>query len=577
MRTYPNRLFFLLLLVVSSGAWAGTVGYEAPEWAYAESELIVHAVQQGELWKGVDGTIQSEFRVLKVLKGNYKEGTLKAFLSRFERGIPGGEPHPLERGQAVILSLRRSYYLNAPWVALPSYFAVWPLDHYEGIDPKSAKDTVKSWQQDIKKLKKFKEDSLKEMEAFDPAAVKRARHLLKEYPAFKELYYSRIEPAKEFRPVVALNNLEARKNGLKEIQTAWTDPIAEPFLHLDWSTMRALRILLYHEQPLKPLGEAFLKRPLLDDQEPDLRLTQPATHGEGFAETESEREQVRQWMVRHFSHLHADHEVATFARLNPKVVVPFFACFPHDSRYPAEIQLNPEGNSGSARPNEDGGNVLDEEVANTLLLLISSEDPGLSDFVLRPEWGYWTQMFNQKKGETGLEMFGKMRMPWIKDQILSWLKPETDNRYRKIALIVMHENPGDWVKAWIDDRRRAKNPLSYTDLAGPASGLGDVNFMLDLWKETLAIDGSEWNFVWWLRFTRCYDVRLARFALERWEKELVGVTPDKADEAMGQFEPYLSGFRVFTIGDRPGRFKSFEEAQTWLDEVEGVTTPVENR
>lgn len=527
-----TRINVLLVLAILSGlgvARAGEIRYSPYEYTLAGADAIVIGKQTGpigkmtprqlkalrdkgaafDLWIPDDAEIPvSDFEVKRVIKGSCNAKQIRVCSGVHYVGGVRQECFTIQAGETAVL------HLDGPSGTPPEWHILNCTGAMTVIVPKDAAEWETSLKGRLAGLREFRDSALKDMERFAPEAVKEARKLL---------------------PVVVKN----ANTAVHAFCIYPTDKIAvltgldaEPWASLKTADLRVLRALLILAYPDVYLGEVS------------------AIAGyRAFGASAAEQKIPKAWFVQHFAHLKAPKDVAAFAETDPERVTKFFADFPyfssHRDRVPAEKQ----------KP--------DARTARTLELLINGEDPGLYALVMGPGW-YFFRTYRAR----GSAAFGKLRMPWIKERILAWAKPDADRRLRKVALLVMHDNPGPWVRAWIEAERRRAEKGVLTDLAAPAAGLDDPDLLIDIWKQVVKEHVSEGRFCWWLRYVWYYHPKLAAFAIQRWKAKIKRAEKTKEKDPGCAARAYLEYYARHEAGETcwagSKSLKTPAEAEAWL-------------
>jgi hypothetical protein len=319
------------------------------------------------------------------------------------------------------------------------------------------------------------------------------------------------------------------------------DGILRSLRGADLRALRAVGILAYlDEQPATELRELVSKK--------------------AAALPNAEKDAVKAWLRSHWPHVNEPEGINAFANANAALVVRFYGRFPPDAVWMPDLQLKP-----------------DPEAARALQFLIYAEDPGYYDLYMKSYAAHWTRR-GVKKGEKPEPVFGKMRVPWIKDLVLAWAAPGADERLLEPALIVMNENPGPWTEAWIDAERARKYPKRLHLVAGPAVGLGDANLVAELWKDAARNGGDEEKLCLALDFFRFFHPTTALLACEGWKTAIANARQrgDSGRSAGWVFKGYLSNCRTFLEGTEE-EFTSYERAAYWARETFLKKTPTDKK
>jgi len=392
-------------------------------------------------------------------------------------------------------------------------------------------EIIKQFSDRIAALRVLKAVALAELEEFSPASVKQAKALWPRVLRAECVAEDLVRLVTGHgAPPTGGNPGSDPPTGATHVPegTAPGDP-KEVLRKESVMVLRALKVLAYLEWPVQRLDDAIEKR-----------------LGEL---TEADQRVIMSWFQAHFGRLNAADELAAFAAANLALVARFAVCFPHQSRFHEVV----------AKP--------DEQTAKTLCFLIQAEDPGLYRLFMGPEWAYWGREYNRQPGPKPVPVFGSLRMECLKPQLLQWLQLGGDERRFKAAQVILSDQTAPWVREWLEAARNTWPKEHFAELAAPAAGIGDPDLILSLWKETLEKGGNEWSFLWWLRFTQCFQPSLAEFAIHRWEafeREEAGL--DEAHRHYTQLEPYLSSYRRHQAkaSERSEDFKTSSEAAAWF-------------
>jgi len=556
MRAWGLTVFFLAPL--SLVARGGEIGYDPSERTMARADLIVIATQTGPISSATepekekekaiespfvvenepwDKLFISDFVVKEVIKGRYEKKTIRVRSSRHDGGGGHFEPFTVEPGQTVVLQLGTASAGEREWRVLGYLASMYP------IEAGKTGEVFRDLKGQLARLMQLRRDALAEMEAFSPESVKKARALL---PTLLKAPRAKLPEPDSFGII-------------REPLPSSKGPPWDEFAKADVRVLRALGILSYLVRYV-PEFDAVVE-----------------TRAAKLAEDEAKI--AREWFGVHFRSLKVGEGLDGFARAHPGLIARIFLRFPPSvtGRYGYAPPEPGERLMAVARTDEaEQGPEVETEVSRTLLFLVYAEDPGCYELSMRHAWAYWTREFGGEKGKGVEPVFGRMRLPWVREKILEWLKPEADSHRRKVALTVMNENPGPWVREWIEAERKRADKDKIADLAAPAAGLADAKLVLALWKEAIERGASERSFCWWLRYVRYFDSSLAAFALERWKAAVAGAKTEKDKRrARRQLSAYLEAYHRHLTG-KSKYFESPAEAEKWLETIankKGLSPP----
>lgn len=506
-------------------AKAGEITYDPLEWSIAEAELIVVALQTGNIGevKAGDGSPdpipRSRFKILKTIKGKSKEKEILVRSNLFYQGGDHMDYFPFKKNEKAIMHLERVEAGATEWRLVgrsPSMFRLKP-------DGKGRYAKIQA--EVVKLLTERGKDALEELKKYAPDAFNRARALWPSVLAESET------PVPKGKPESVLS------------KEPWSKLLQEEAL-----VIRALNVFRRLEAPVPALSVLVEKR-IKDASEADFR----AAIG---------------WFQNHFRRLGEPDALAAFCLANRPLIFRFFFDFP--PRIWDEVGRPPKLSGqdmviGINREEKAKRRQPDLKTYNTLYFMIRSEDPGLYDFVMIPSWAYFGRQFSRTPRKRPTALFAPMRMEWIGPRLLDWLKPESDRRLRKVALITLAEHPFPWIRSWVEKAYKKAGKGEIGDLIAVASGLDDPHLALSIWQAALRKKGKEWKVLWWLRFMECFHPSLARFALERWKKIEAEPAQEKKRVPSYRYEAYLTAYARY-LGEKE-EVRTLSDAERWVGKL----------
>jgi hypothetical protein len=515
-----SRYLIVCLLILCPVCYAGELKYDPPEEIYSASSLVLIARQVWEIsnepgpagWKF--GT--SNFEVIKVIKGTYAQKAIRVMAASRHDFSPGLEPYLSEK--LLFISVDNFDHKRGIWYARG---APWGLKEF---DPKYSSDFEKNALKALARVQKVQSEALAELENFDSDILKRARELR---PKLVEAQASTAAHPTDYF--------------LKSVCDATL--ATEPWRALSKEnplTLRALQILGYLEPRLSGLDSAVSRR-IVSCSDEDERI-------------------ILKWFKHHYPDI-PPADLEQYFRARKQDVISFCLSFPQRKIVP-ETSDNPDDRIPAKTET-----TIDPSLNATMRLLIQSDDPGLYEFVMTPGWAFFS---SSPTGEKLKQLYAPLRMEWLKPKLLEWARPDSDNRLRQVALIALGENPTPWLREWIEAQRKTLPKDLLSTLVPAAVGLDDEALLFDIWKQIIDQDGSEWNFLWWLRFTRTFSPKLAAFAIKRWKLAEAQTAKDHQNHDQGYgawLELYAYKLDLVNGKNDPSdrkRFENASEAEDWF-------------